>query len=116
MQYDCQEPRPEHNEIQNKVAGAGLKCSVIQLFAFLYPANDSYSEIGHSDASHRATEQHNGEEEPIDIIDGRVLTGELEQRRVVTVSVLYHRPAAGQPHREPYQNRHQHQRHRPRTG
>lgn len=68
MQYDCQKARPEHDEVQDEVAGARLQRPVVQLLALLHPADERYPEIGDGDASDGAAEQQHGEEEPVDVV------------------------------------------------
>ena len=96
------------------MAGARLQGSVVQLLVFLDPADEGDSDVGDGDAPHGAAEQQHGEEEPVDVVDGHVLARKLEQRRVVTISVLYQRPTTRQPHRQTHQDGHQHQGHPPR--
>ena len=61
------------------MAGARLQRSVVQLFVFLDPADESYPDVGDGDASDGAAEEQHSEKEAVDVVDGHVLTGELEQ-------------------------------------
>lgn len=56
-----------------------MQRSVIQLFVFLDPADEGYPEVGDSYASDGETKQQHGEKEPVDIVDGHIIAGELEQ-------------------------------------
>lgn len=76
------------------MSAASLKGFGVQGLALAGQADSCDLGVGEEHAGYGGCEQHHGKREAVDVVDENALTGELEQRGVVTERICDQSPAS----------------------
>ena len=104
MQYNDDKATPQHDKVDNQMCGTCPEGLTVQGLVLIDQTDCCDLGVGDQHTAYRGGEQNYGETEAVDVVDGDVLTGELEQRGVVTIRVRYECPAAVQAKGQTQQN------------
>ncbi len=86
----------QHDQVHSQVGGTGLQRPVIQHLALTTQTDHCDPQVGERDAAEGGAQNDHGAAKAVDVVDKKILTGELEQGGVIAEWVDYNLPAARQ--------------------
>lgn len=90
MEDDDDAPWQQQDEEHGQVGGAGLQRFAVQSRVPAAEAHHGDPQVGERYAARRGRHGAQGAEEPVDLVDHHVLTGQLEQGGVVAELLWYY--------------------------